>query len=182
MEHPRPVGHSDLGPRGCGVCAPRSTQSTSRTLRVVPAPSIRGYPHRASCDSPGPLTWGPGPGLDPGRKEQPRAHGGGSGAVVVPGVGRDGQTHTHPPLNTGSGAGEMSRSRPQLWGPDNPCAGLFTAPPTTQGARGALIFGPSSLLGHRAKTGRAMGQHLGPPLYPKPPEPQAALAYEGNLY
>lgn len=69
-----------------------------------------------------------------------------------------------------------------MQGPDNPSAGLFTAPPVIPEARGALIFMPSSLLGPRAKVGKAMGQHLGPPPYTKSPEPQAALAYEGNLY
>lgn len=63
---------------------------------------------------------------------------------------------THTP-HTGEAGG---RSRPQVQGPDNPCVGLFTSPPLIEGTRGALIFVPSSLLGHRAKVGRAMGQHL----------------------
>lgn len=54
-----------------------------------------------------------------------------------------------------------------MWGPDNPRAGLFTAPPMIQAARGALIFVPSSLLGHRDKAGRTAGQHLELPPYPQ---------------
>ncbi|RLV83757.1 hypothetical protein DV515_00016332 [Chloebia gouldiae] len=85
---------------------------------------------------PGDADVGPGPGLDPGRRERPSAHGGAAEQLLCQGCGG---TDTGP--DTGDRADRQDRSHPQVQGADNPCAGLFTALPMIQGARGALIFG-----------------------------------------